>query len=234
MHKIKDNMTDEDWKDFKENNIDEINSINDIVVNIGGDEITGPSDNEIEGFGFKKKRRGRPKGTGFKQNIESHIDTQKGIQPDFRFSKFGKYLIRNDHLMDNKVSIRTGKGMNIMGLPSTATGPRVINIIKKIIGGALPSFDEMSKLTDDEKAYLHKISKKSNILEKVNIPTPSKDKEEKEFNEFEILRGEIMAGNDNKDMVRKFKGFLLKFSKTGQLPKQQVNEILQDMLDMNL
>lgn len=188
----------------------------------------------VEGFGFKKKRRGRPRGTGFKQNIESHIDTQKGIQPDFRFSKFGKYLIRNDHLMDNTVSIRTGKGLNITGLPSTKTNPRVVNIIKKIIGGALPSFDEMSKLTEDEKAYLHKISKKSNILEKVNIPTPSKDKEEKEFNEFEILRGEIMAGNDNKDMVRKFKGFLIRFSKTGQLPKQQVNEILQDMLDMNL
>ena len=136
--------------------------------------------------------------------------------------------------MDNTVSIRTGKGMNITGLPSTKINPRIVSIIRKIIGGALPSFDEMSKLTEPEKEYLHKISKKSNILEKVNIPTPSKDKEEKDFNEFEILRGEIMAGNDNKDMVRKFKGFLLKFSKTGQLPKQQVNEILQDMLDMNL
>ena len=181
-----------------------------------------------------KKRLGRPKGTGFKQNIEKHIDVHKGIEPDYRFSKFGKYLIRNDHLMDNTVSIRTGKGMNITGLPSTKTNPRIVSIIKKIIGGALPSFDEMNKLTEPEKEYLHKISKKSNILEKVNIPTPSKDKEEKDFNEFEILRGEIMAGNDNKDMVRKFKGFLLKFSKTGQLPKQQVNEILQDMLDMNL
>ena len=179
-------------------------------------------------------RRGRPKGTGFKQNIEKHIDTQKGIQPDFRFSKFGKYLIRNDHLMDNKVSIRTGKGLNIAGLPSTKTNPKVITIIKKIIGGSLPTFDEMNKLTEEEKRYLHDISKKANILEKLNIPTPSKDKEEKDFNEFEILRGEIMAGNDNKDLVRKFKGYLLKFSKTGQLPKQQVNEILQDMLDMNL
>ena len=187
----------------------------------------------LQGEGIVK-RRGRPKGTGFKQNIEKHIDTQKGIQPDFRFSKFGKYLIRNDHLMDNKVSIRTGKGLNIAGLPSTTTSHRVINVIKKIIGGALPTFDEMSKLGEDEKKYLHDISKKSNILEKLNIPTPSKDKEEKDFNEFEILRGEIMAGNDNKDMVRKFKGYLLKFSKTGQLPKQQVNEILQDMLDMNL
>lgn len=192
------------------------------------DQIRGTTGNGL------RKRRGRPKGTGFKQNIETHIDTQKGIQPDFRFSKFGKYLIRNDHLMDNKVSIRTGKGLNIAGLPSTKTNPKVITIIKKIIGGALPTFDEMNKLSEEEKRYLHDISKRANILEKLNIPTPSKDKEEKDFNEFEILRGEIMAGNDNKDMVRKFKGYLLKFSKSGQLPKQQVNEILQDMLDMNL
>ena len=204
----------------------QIERINELVYELG--------DAEMKGFGFKKKRRGRPKGTGFKQNIERHIDTHKGIEPDYRYSKFGKYLIRNDHLLDNTVSIRTGKGMNITGLPSTKTNPKIINIIKKIIGGSLPTFDEMSKLSEDEKEYLHKISKKSNILEKLNIPTPSKDKAEKEFNEFEILRGEIMAGNDNRDMIRKFKSFLLRFSKTGQLPKQQVNEILQDMLDMNL
>lgn len=204
----------------------QIERINELVYELG--------DADMKGFGFKKKRRGRPKGTGFKQNIERHIDTHKGIEPDYRYSKFGKYLIRNDHLLDNTVSIRTGKGMNITGLPSTKTNPKIINIIKKIIGGSLPTFDEMSKLSEDEKEYLHKISKKSNILEKLNIPTPSKDKAEKEFNEFEILRGEIMAGNDNRDMIRKFKSFLLRFSKTGQLPKQQVNEILQDMLDMNL
>ena len=185
----------------------------------------------IEGHGIGK-RRGRPKGTGFKQNIENHIDTQKGIQPDFRFSKFGKYLIRNDHLMDNKVSIRTGKGLNITGMPSTKTNSKVINIIKKIIGGALPSFDEMNKLNEEEKKYLHDISKKSNILEKLNIPTPSKDKEEKDLHEFEVMKGEIMAGNDNKDMIRKFKGLILKFSKAGTLPKQQVNEILGDLLDL--
>jgi hypothetical protein len=185
----------------------------------------------ITGHGLKK-RRGRPKGSGFKQNIEQHIDTQKGIQPDFRFSKFGKYLIRNDHLLDNTVSIRNGKGLNIAGLPSTKSNPKVITIIKKIIGGTLPTFDEMNRLTEDEKAYLHNISKKSNILEKLNIPTPSKDKEEKDLHEFEVLKGEIMAGNDNKDMVRKFKGLILKFSKAGTLPKQQVNEILQDLLDL--
>ena len=185
----------------------------------------------LQGQGIGK-RRGRPKGTGFKQNIENHIDTQKGIQPDFRFSKFGKYLIRNDHLMDNKVSIRTGKGLNITGMPSTKTNSKVINIIKKIIGGALPSFDEMNKLNEEEKKYLHDISKKSNILEKLNIPTPSKDKEEKDLHEFEVMKGEIMAGNDNKDMIRKFKGLILKFSKAGTLPKQQVNEILGDLLDL--
>ena len=195
------------------------------------DKIDKATFSGLQGEGIGK-RRGRPKGTGFKQNIENHIDTQKGIQPDYRFSKFGKYLIRNDHLMDNTVSIRTGKGMNITGLPSTKTNPNVINIIKKIIGGTLPSFSEMSKLTEPEKEYLHKISKKSNILEKINIPTPSKDKEEKDLHEFEVMKGEIMAGNDNKDMIRKFKGLILKFSKAGTLPKQQVNEILSDLLDL--
>ena len=217
-------------EDEEQQILDEIEVLRNRLVEVR-DRLQGNM-GKYKGNGIAIRRRGRPKGTGFKQNIEQHIDTQKGIQPDFRFSKFGKYLIRNDHLLDNTVSIRNGKGLNVAGLPSTKSNPKVINIIRKIIGGTLPTFDEMNKLTEDEKAYLHNISKKSNILEKLNIPTPSKDKEEKDLHEFEVMKGEIMAGNDNKDMIKKFKALILKFSKSGTLPKQQVNEILSDLLDL--
>ena len=50
--------------------------------------------------------------------------------------------------------------------------------------------------------------------------------------EFEVMKGEIMAGNDNKDMIKKFKILILKLSNSQLLPKSQVREILVDLASM--
>jgi hypothetical protein len=46
------------------------------------------------------------------------------------------------------------------------------------------------------------------------------------------MRGEIMAGNDNKELLKKFKLHILKLSKSGTLPKREVQEILEDLLEL--
>ena len=38
-----------------------------------------------------------------------------------------------------------------------------------------------------------------------------------------------MAGNDNKDLVKKFKLLIVKLSKQGLLPKNEVGELLSDL-----
>ena len=90
----------------------------------------------------------------------------------------------------------------------------------------------MNKLSEEEKQYLYKVSKKANILDKLNIPTPSKDKEEKDFHQFEVMKGEIMSGNDSKELIKNFKIMLLRLSKSGKLPKNQVNEIFEELLNL--
>ena len=52
------------------------------------------------------------------------------------------------------------------------------------------------------------------------------------IDQFEVLKGEIMAGNDNKDLVKKFKIMILKLSNSQMLPKAQVRELLVDLASM--
>ena len=47
-----------------------------------------------------------------------------------------------------------------------------------------------------------------------------------EEDRFNILRGEIIAGNDSQKIAREFKIILLKFIQEGRIPRQQGNEIL--------
>jgi hypothetical protein len=176
------------------------------------------------------KRRGRPKGCGLK--MHSPGDVAVGITPSPRYVTFGKFLINNNKLNDDIISIKRPSGGNITEFPSSKVSNKLSRVFKKIVGGQLPSYNELSDLTEEEKNYLYKVSKKAEILDKLSIPAPSKDKEEKDIHQFEVMKGEIMAGNDSKEMIKSFKLLLNKLSKSGALPKQQVSEVLTDLLEM--
>ena len=84
-------------------------------------------------------------------------------------------------------------------------------------------------MDEEEKAYLHKVAKKANLLDRLSIPSPSKDEREKDVHNFEVMKGEIMSGNDNKDLIKKFKLLVLKLKNQELLPKSQADEILADL-----
>jgi hypothetical protein len=105
-------------------------------------------------------------------------------------------------------------------------------IIKTIIGNGMVVKEDFSNLTEDEKKYLHNLSKKADLPSKLEIPAPSKEEDEKDIHMFNVYKGEIMAGNDSKELIKKFKILILKLSKTGTLPKNQVSEIMTELLEM--
>jgi len=186
---------------------------------------------DIIGQGLKK-RRGRPKGCGIKKTFDDYKDPDAGIKSKTPFVSFGKHFINSNKLHEGVISLRHKSGAGLPNFPSRKVSPHLAGIIKTIVGGGMPSYNDVDKLTDEEKNYLHQISKKSDLTQMLSIPTPSKDKMEKDFNQFEIMKGEIMAGNDSKELIKRFKVLLLKLVNTGQLPKAQVQEIMTELLEM--
>ena len=195
---------------------------------------------ESEGSGIKKKRgRGRPKGSGiqttktFKDSFLKHKDDTMGISESPRYVKFGKYFLNTHKLKGTGILVlRRPGGGNINELPGTRVSNVLSDIVFKMIGGGVPSYSELSKLTEPEKAYLHKISTKANIVDKFSIPAPDKDKAEKDIHDFEVMKGEILAGNDSKELIKKFKLHLIKLSKCGTLPKAEVHEVMEELLQL--
>ena len=90
----------------------------------------------------------------------------------------------------------------------------------------------MSSLDDEEKAYLYKISKKTKLSDKLSIPSPSKDQTEKDIHNFEVMKGQILSGNDSKTLIKNFKILVLKLKTQGLLPKSQADELLSDLLSL--
>ena len=103
----------------------------------------------------------------------------------------------------------------------------VRSALHKIISGGDLSYDDISGLNEDERRYLHDVSTQCGI--KTSIPKP-KDAVSAQADRFTILRGQIVSGQDNEDVVKEFKGLLLKMANNNQLPRSQAYQCMQDLL----
>jgi len=194
----------------------------------------------IEGFmrqsgmvGFGLKRRGRPKGSGLVKPITERIDKTKGIKQGCTQIPFGKYII-NKNKLDNDIFyiLDAKKGYCVKGYPQKKISSELSSVVKSIIGGSVPKFEDLQNLDNDDKEYLHKVASKAGVLDKLSIPAPSKDKTEKDIHQFEVMKGEILAGNDSNELIKKFKLLLLRLSKNGSIPKRETVEIMEDLISL--
>lgn len=176
----------------------------------------------IGGLGLKK-RKGRPRGSGIVKVPPPKIPN---------FVGFGINEINQKKLDNGILKIRRNTKSNYMDMPSRHISKNLQGIIKTIIGGGSPKYEDLGRLDNDEKEYLHKIVSKSNLEDRLTIPAPSKDQQEKDIHNFEVMKGQLMSGNDNAELVKKFKLLIRKLSKQGLLPKADVDELNDILLDL--
>ena len=160
------------------------------------------------------------------------IDFSKGVLPEKRFLPFGRYVINQNQLGKGIVAVKRPCGATIKDFPSERVSKKVHSIVNDIVGGKMPSFTSYDGLDDEEKSYLHRLTEVSNIENRLKVPAPNKDTEEQEINRFEILRGEITAGNDNAKMVKEFKLLIMKLGRKKLLPSNQVKEMIFELTSL--
>ena len=203
---------------------DKLPILNNIIRNSAGYSMTG--------FGLHGKRRGRPKGSGLVKPISERIDHTKGIKQGHIHVPFGKYILNKNKLDSDLVYFKHNKGYGVKGFPMTKVSKNLGSILRTIIGGGVPKFEDLSNLSEHEKEYLHKVSKQAGIMDKISIPTPSKDKQEQDIHQFEVMKGELLSGNDSPELVKKFKLILLRLSKNGTIPKRESMELMEDLIQL--
>jgi sulfate adenylyltransferase subunit 1 (EFTu-like GTPase family) len=148
---------------------------------------------------------------------------------------FGRFVIHKFDLEGGKLSMKTPKGGVVKEIPSQKISMGLVRVLKTIGKGSLPSFDEIKGLAEGDKETLHKVITHSRLNDKVSVPTPqSKTDEEKLADRFDILRGEIVAGNDNKALVKEFKVLLMKLLNAGRVPRKEAHDILTDLASIGL
>lgn len=146
-------------------------------------------------------------------------------EPVVEGAGFGKYVIQSDKLKDNIVSIRTKKGRNHPHLPTKRVSKGLGVVLRHIAGGSNPSYDDLHRLSDEDRTHLSDLVR----ICKVDVSVPEgSDKDD--LHQFDILQGELGAGNDSPELIKKLKGVIMRLMNKGRLPKGQGREILTDLV----
>ena len=163
----------------------------------------------------------------YRQSIAHLVD--KPVEKPKPYTQFGRYFINKQRLEgEGIVAFRVPSGNTIASLPTEKVSKPLAKVMRTLVGKGIPSYEDIADLSKEDKAKLHHICKTC----KVDSPAIPKMKGEGEQEEdrFNILRGEIIAGNDSPKIAKEFKVMLMKFMNEGRIPRRQANEILQELL----
>jgi hypothetical protein len=201
----------------------------------GGDEEAPPTPlaEPMGGNGIKRKPR---IGTGLvKKNYnvlqDKDIDWKSGVSvPNVaRYIPFGKFVINKRRLGEGIISIRTPCGACLNDIKSERVSPNILSVVRTILGGGSPTFEDIERMSDDERNYIHRLASRASLTDRLSIPAPDKKKDEQDINQFEIMKGQIMAGNDSHKLHKDFKLLVMKLMDKKLLPKRQATDILFKM-----
>ena len=147
----------------------------------------------------------------------------------------GKYLVHKQHLLGGKLQVRSPVNHNqVYGFKSQNITNNIKDILLKLHKKEPISFKDVEKLNEEENYQLYMIGKRLHVSELFDIPSTTKSNEDKLKDEFYLLRGSIMAGNNNPQLLRKFKIVLLKMKNNKLISLQEYNEILNILLELDI
>ena len=150
------------------------------------------------------------------------------------YISIGKYKAHKTKLMGGKLQMRSSNNNQIHNLKSQNITKNIRDILLKLNKDETINFSDVDKLNTEEKDQLYMIGKKLHITQLFDIPSTLKSQEDKLKDEFILLRGSLIAGNNNPDLLRKFKIVLLKMKNNKLISLQEYNEVLNILLEMEI
>ena len=156
--------------------------------------------------------------------------TGRGVAPKEKYIPLGKYLINIHKLEHNNIVSFKSPNHKSTNIQSKRVSQPVADILLHIVNGTL---DEIvtDNLNEDDISYLFQLIKKcelDNFLDG-KAEDKIKTKTEQEIHNFHVLQGEIVAGNDNPQIIREFKAILLTMMNEGKLSKKEAGDVLIQM-----
>lgn len=137
---------------------------------------------------------------------------------------FGKYLIHRPSLQKRELRVRFRSKVKVPKMPDRPLPVKVAHAIEMALSAGKLTSAMVQGMSQEEKNLLAWIGDFAGI----DHPLQNTDKQE-ELERFELLRGEVCAGNDNPAIVKELKQLVLRFMGDGRLKQMDGQRILAEI-----
>jgi hypothetical protein len=187
-----------------------------------------PSKTKKEGSGLKHRYKivGKKikfgKGLGDKKSLSI-------VKPP-KFKDFGYYKINYPRLIDKNVfNMLYKSGSNHQSFQPIKISNEYRDFLKELIDDCRLNDEKLKKLNEQESIHFNNVLIASGLNNKFKPKATNTDKIKEENNRFNILLGELQAGNDNKDIIKELKNLIKKFMNDGRLSKNEAQHALNEI-----
>lgn len=181
--------------------------------------------NRVIGLGKGKEKSFNP----------TRIKIGKGVarqQEQPRYRTFGKYVVHNDQLQEsNRLNFKYPSLGLIPHIKPIPVSDNYKEFILDILDNDKMNSKHYESLKPEEKTHFHRVVEGAGLVGKFKLKKLEDDVDEKEMNRFNILKGSLLAGNNNPQMIKELKGLTVKFIKGGKIEKKQGEELLYYLLE---
>lgn len=154
---------------------------------------------------------------------------KKRGKKDEQHVEFGKYLINLDALIKrHKLLVKYPSKVNVMNFrQNQIVSPKFVNVLSDYLKTRILDRELYNELDDKEQQLLTQVARLSEA--NLGISTKYSSMERELLKRFNLLRGEILAGNNNPEIFRELKNMVLKLSHENIISKKERDSLLYDL-----
>lgn len=175
------------------------------------------------------------KGKGlYPHNLRRRVIVGNGIKldnPVEKYQHFGRYVIHMPSLKKNKLNLKFPSLGYIPNMPITHVSDEFKDFIYDLLETERITPHIYNKMSKEDKALFDRVAVLSGIDDVLGLKVEDLEKKEA-MKRFEILRGELVAGNDNQALVKEFKTYLIKFMNENIIPRREGQNLLLELMCM--
>ena len=192
-------------------------------------EIWGQEMPTTEGFGIGKYNP-------VQKQPRNMVRMGKGIaaveQPSYK--EFGKFCINMNHLENQ--DILNIKYKNCLGaVPSfkpTAISDIFRDFIIDLLDTGKPNTRVYNQISDEERKHFQKLASAAGVFKGMGLPVTVIDDEEKDVRRWEILRGQVTAGNNNAKLLEELRKLTVRLMNVDRIKRKAGLDILVELSAM--
>jgi hypothetical protein len=148
--------------------------------------------------------------------------------------EFGKFVVNLNHLENQ--DIFNIKYKNCMGAVPSFKPVAVSDIYRDFVIDLLesgkPNTRVYNQICDEEKKHFEKVASTAGIFKGLGLPKTVIDTEEQDVKRFELLRGEVVAGNNNQKVLSELRKLTVKLMNSDRIKRKQGLDILMELSAM--